>query len=170
MRSPSLVGGFVAAIAVLGLLGACDNEPRPIVGPSPSPNAQQPFVVIEINGPASISPGQSAQFSAISTLSDGTSPAAASVRWSSHYGLFQVDASGLVTAGPRTGEDTLSAEVSGPSGGGRSTREIMVLPDGTYRMVGVVTENVPPATPIVGARLEVTNGTPVTAITDWDGR
>ena len=46
----------------------------------------------------------------------------------------------------------------------------MVLPDGTYRMVGVVTENVQPTTPIVGARVEVTGGTPLAAITDWDGR
>jgi hypothetical protein len=80
-----------------------------------------------------------------------------------------VDASGLVTAGQLLGEDTLTAEVMTGSGVRRSTKEILVLPQGTFRMVGVVTEDGPPPTPIVGARVEVAGGTP-NAITDWDGR
>ena len=89
-----------------GLTAACDNEPKPIVGPSPNAQPVATLVVsVEISGPASIPPGQSAQFTAISRLSDGTSQTATSVRWSSHTRLVQVDASGLVTAGQRTGED-----------------------------------------------------------------
>jgi hypothetical protein len=37
-------------------------------------------------------------------------------------------------------------------------------------MVGVVTEAVPPSAPVVGARVEVTNGTPIVTTTDWEGR
>lgn len=171
MRNPSLVGALVAAIAVVGLIAACDSEPKPGVGPSSNAQPAQPHVVnTEISGPASIPPGQSAQFTAISRLSDGTSETATSVRWSSHTRLVQVDASGLVTAGQRTGEDVLTAEVSRSGNVGRATKEILVLPDGTYRLAGVVTENVPPATPIVGARVELTGGTSLAATTDWDGR
>lgn len=173
MRNPSLVGALVAAIAVAGLIAACDSEPKPGVRPSPNVQPAQPVVVsVEISGPASIPPGQSAQFTAISRLSDGTSQTATTVRWSSHTGLLRVDASGLATARQQTGDDILSAEVtsSGPGGVIRGSREILVLPEGTYRMVGVVTENGPPPTPIVGARVEVTSGPPVVAVTDWDGR
>jgi hypothetical protein len=173
MQNPSFVGGLVVAIAVVGLTSACNNEPKPIVGPGETPtgSTSPPFIVsVAINGPSSIPPGQSAQFTATSTLSDGTTQTATNVRWSSHYRLFQVNASGLVTAGDRIGEDTLTAEVSSPNGVARSIKELLILPDGTYRVVGMVTENVPPATPVVGARVEVTNGTQVSATTDWDGR
>jgi hypothetical protein len=94
------------------------------------------------------------------------------VRWSSQTGLFRVDASGLVTAGERTGEGILSAEVpsDGTSAPTRSSREILVLPDGTYRMVGVITESGEPAAPVAGARVEVTTGPSLVATTDWEGR
>ena len=173
MQNPALVGGLVVAVAVVGLTSACDNDPQPIVGPGQTSTGSNlpPFIVrVIINGPASIPPGQSAQFTATSTFSDGTTQTATNIRWSSDTRLVQVDASGLVTAGARTGEDILTAEVIGQSGGTRATREILILPDGTYRMVGMVTEDVEPATPISGARVEVTGGTPPAAITDWEGR
>jgi hypothetical protein len=83
-----------------------------------------------------------------------------------------VDASGLVTAGQATGEGTISVEVtsSGSGGATHSSKEVLVLPDGTYRMVGQVTENEVPRTPVVGARVEATSGSPVVATTDYDGR
>jgi carboxypeptidase family protein len=171
MRYPSLVGGVAVVIAVVGLMAACDGDrqPAPIAGPSA--NAQPVFVGVEISGPASIPPGQSAQFTAITRLSDGTSQAATSVRWSSHAGLIRVDPTGLATAVQRTGEDILYADLTSTTGGvRRGSREILILPDGTYRMTGVVAENDAPTTPVVGARIEVTNGTPVDAITDWNGR
>jgi hypothetical protein len=168
MRSRTLVVCFAAAIPVLAVMGGCDRrENRPLPGPGPTP---QPRIVgLEINGPGSIAPGQVAQFTAISRFSDGGAEPADGVRWLSQYKLFHVDPSGLVTAGDRTGEDTLIVEVNAPSGLLRALKEILILPDGTYRMVGSVTEAVPPGTPIVGARIEVTP-TPIAAVTNWDGR
>jgi carboxypeptidase family protein len=169
MRKASRVGALVVAAAVGGLTAACDNGPRHNPA-GPTPGAQPFAVAVEINGPASIPPGQSAQFTAIVRLNDGTSQAPTSVRWSSHTGSLRVDASGLVTARPQTGEDILSAEATSSAGVTRGSREILILPDGTYRMVGIVTESGSQATPIVGARVEVTTGTPLVAVTDWDGR
>lgn len=168
----SFPGALMAVVAVVGLTAACDNEPKRIVGPSPNPGEPRPPVVVgvEISGPASIPPGQSAQFTAISRLSDGTTQTPTSVRWSSHGGLLRVDASGLATAREQTGEDILSADVSSGAGSARGSKEVVVLPDGTYRMVGVVTESGSEATPIIGARVEVTSATPLVAVTDWDGR
>jgi hypothetical protein len=102
-------------------------------------------------------------------LSDGTTGTTTNVRWSSDTGLIRVDASGLATAGQQIGDDTLSAEVATGSGLQRTTREILVLQPGTFRMIGSVTENGEPPTPIAGARVEVTGGTPA-ATTGWDGR
>ena len=172
MRFSSLVGGFAVAIALVGLMAACEGDRQfaPIVGPSP--NTQPAVASVEISGPASIPPGQSAQFTAISRLSDGTSQTATIVRWFSNTNLFRVDQSGgLATAGQETGEGVLSADVTLTGGGlKRASKEILILPDGTYRMVGVVTESGLPTLPIVEARVEVTNGTPLVGITNSEGR
>ena len=175
MRNVSSVAALIAALAVVGLMAACDDGSKSGGGPNPvgpSPNAP-PFVTsVEISGPPSIPPGQSAQFTATARLSDGTSQTPASVRWSSTGRVLRVDASGFATARQETGEDVVTAEVSssGVVGLTRGSREILVLPDGTYRMVGVVSENVAPPTPVVGARVEVMSGPARVASTDWDGR
>jgi hypothetical protein len=81
-----------------------------------------------------------------------------------------VDASGLATARQQSGEDVLSADITTSAGMARGSREVLILPDGTYRMVGNVTESGPAATPIDEARVEVTSGSTLVAVTDWDGR
>ena len=177
MRNDSRVAPLAAAIAVVGLTAACDNEPQRIAGPSP--NAEPVVVSVEINGPDSIPPGQSAQFNVVARLSDGTSQTSANVRWFPDNRFIRIDSSGLATAGQLTGETTLSAEVTSSGtapeyqaarGALRGSKEVLILPDGTYRMVGVITENVSPAVPILGARVEITGGTPLVAITDHEGR
>jgi hypothetical protein len=168
MYHASLVRLLAVWIGVGWLVAACADKPEPLAGPTP--NGQPVVVAAEISGPGSIPPGQSAQFAAIIRFSDGTTrTATTNVRWSSEKGLIRLDGSGLATAGQQTGDDILSAEVSTESGPRRSTKEIVVLHQGTFRMIGVVTENGQPPTPIVGARVEVAGGTP-TAISDWDGR
>ena len=169
MWKVSRVGALLSAVAVVGLAATCSKGGgQNPVGPTPN---TQPFAVgVEISGPASIPPGQSGQFTAITRLSDGTSQAPTSVRWSSHTGSLRVDASGLATARQQPGEDVLSAEVTSNAGTTRGSKEILILPDGTYRMVGSVTESGSEATPIVGARVEVASGTPLVAVTAWDGR
>jgi hypothetical protein len=173
LRKNAFPSRGLAAAAFAGIVAACDNpQPRPsgVVGPSPPGPSPQPFVVrLEISGPDSIAPGQSAQFTATSHLSDGTSETPTNVRWSSYARLFRVDASGLATAGDRIGEDSVMAEVGERNGLRRSFKEIAILPEGTFRVVGVVTEQAPPMTPVFGARVEVA-GAMATAVTDYEGR
>jgi hypothetical protein len=176
MRNVSRVEALMAAVAIVGLTVGCDNGPKSGAGSNPNPvgpsSNTQPFVTnVEISGPASIAPGQSAQFTAIARLSDGSSETPTSVRWSSSTGVLRVDASGLATARGQPGEDVLSAVITSSSAGMvRGSKEILILPDGTYRMVGMVTESGSETTPIVGARVQVASGTPLAAVTDWDGR
>jgi carboxypeptidase family protein len=135
---------------------------------------------VEILGPSSIVPGRSAQYSAIQVLSNGSSRPATGVIWSSSQpALLQVNATGLATAqSPLRGEVTLQVEVTavGPSGVRRASREILVLPDGTFRVVGTVTEADATNIPIAGARVDAAAdadlSTPVAtfATTGPDGR
>ena len=110
MRNLSLVGALVAAIAVVGLIAACDNEPKTHC--RAQSELSQPNVCRQRRDQraCSIPPGQSAQFTAISRLSDGTSQTATSVRWFSDTRFIR---SGCRPASPRagqlTGEGTLSA-------------------------------------------------------------
>jgi hypothetical protein len=185
MRHLLPVGIGVAIIAAVGVMAACNDGPKRVVGPSPTPVAPSPtappvVVNVEISGPASIPPGQSAQFNATLRFSDGTTQTATSVFWYGGGQFFRVDASGLVTAREENGEGVLYAEVTpngtAPPSSGirgptiRSSREILVLPDGTYRMVGTVSENGPEPTPVFGARVEITTGPRLVAVTDYEGR
>jgi hypothetical protein len=108
--------------------------------------------MVEIAGPASVAPGQSAQFSAIEKGPNGSSLPAPDVRWtSSAPSVLQVGPTGLASAGI-PGQAVLSVEV--PSTARRASREILVLPDGTYRLVGTVTEGSTGAVGVPDARVE----------------
>jgi hypothetical protein len=50
----------------------------------------------------------------------------------------------------------------------RSTKEVVILPDGTFRVVGVVSDAGFPTVPLAGARVEATPGPPFTT-TDLQG-
>src|SRR5262249_42708753 len=117
----------VAATAV-----ACDHSPSaPTVPNSPPPGA--PSVVrLEIDGPRTIPPGASVQFTAVEYLADGTSRRVTDpISWRSSSRVCEVTPRGLVTAIER-GETVLTAATDTRS----STRELMVLPDGTFRLTG----------------------------------
>jgi hypothetical protein len=146
--------GMVLATAV-----ACgDDAPKPPAGPT-GPWADNGLTVsrVEITGPASIPQGQSAQYSVLARMSDGSARVPKSVKWfSTQLALFQVSASGLVTATQVRGEAALQVEVAVQGGKAptRGGREILVMPDGTFRLVGTVTEADSTGVPIGGVRVE----------------
>jgi hypothetical protein len=85
--------------------------------------------------------------------------------------LLQVDASGRVTALETLGDMTLSVSVPNPAvrRDAQTIMEITVVPQGTFRIAGKVTEAESPSSAIRGARVEVTPGAFVTS-TDLSGR
>jgi hypothetical protein len=160
----------LSALVVTGLTLACDqptthNPTTPVV---PSLNT------LDINGPASITPGQSAQLSVTAHLADGTQKTglgAASVVWrSSNTAVLSVNPAGMLSPTASQGEATVTAQLrlgDGPLRQG--SREFVVLPAGTFRLVGRITEDqASPVIPIAGARVEVASGAPF-AITDASG-
>jgi hypothetical protein len=166
MRRLSLVGG-AQAIVLVGLAAACGSSPTSRLPFSPS----APGVAgLQIGGPASVAPGQSAQFVADTRLTDGvvkTTTSATNIRWRTSNALLAVNSAGVVTAGQTRGESILTAEVL-PAATIRGTREIVIVPEGTYRLVGSVREAETPTQGIQGARVEVI-GTTLAATTDFSG-
>ncbi|HSC27586.1 MAG TPA: carboxypeptidase-like regulatory domain-containing protein [Vicinamibacterales bacterium] len=174
MRQLSWVWSPVSSIVLIGLLAACDGDRRPVVGPTTSgPTTPGPatssIVAVEITGPQSIPPGQSAQFTAMSRFSDGSREPVTNHQWVFSNDLVRVDASGRATAGDKNGEGMIRVRVTTSSGWVDGSRTVLVLPERTYRVIGKVTEEANPAMPIVGARLELNGDGRVATLTDSDG-
>ena len=139
---------ITAAGALVALFAACgDDSPA---GPSTD------VLRVEINGPSSIVPGQTASYSVIEYLSNGTTRALPSATWaSSNPSLVQITSAGVATAQPQTGETTISVKTTRSAG-----KEVLVLPAGTFRLVGTVTDADQTTVTIPGALVEVMGGGP----------
>jgi len=154
------ISALTAAILLAALAGAC-GEDKPIGGPSSG------VVRAEIRGPASIAPGASAEYAVVEFLTNGTTRALPSATWtSSDASLVTVTASGVATAQQRNGETVLAVSTQQ---GKRATKEVLVLPEGTYRMVGRVVD-LATNLPIPGVRIEATGGAAATTGTDGSYR
>jgi hypothetical protein len=161
----------IALILTVGLglvVASCDKSPtRPSVqstGTTPTP-AVVTVVRFEITAPASIEPGASAQLTANAIKSDGSVENVTSLtQWTStNVRVLQVNSAGIVTAGER-GEANLNARYQNRSATGR----MMVLPNGTFRLNGQVTDS---GFPLEGVTLAVIGGTGegLTTLTDTTG-
>jgi hypothetical protein len=150
-----LLPAVCISIAVLPavLAAACDKSPT---APNrPTDGATAASVRLDITGPRTVAPGGTAQFVATARVSDGaTRDVTAEAQWRSNTVDLTLSAPGLVTAQSR-GEGMLSASFNGLS----STKEVILVPDGTYRLMGTVTNIVAPAGPVALAWVEVISGT-----------
>ena len=159
-QRPDVLVCLGLGLVLSGLWGACGNPPPSPGGPSKPDGLGGPkggnVARLEIDGPATIAPGQSAQYSAIQVLLDGSRQPAVGVAWSAGPSvLLQVNATGLVTAlPPFRSEGMVQVELTGNTSV-RASREILVLPDGTFRVVGTVMEADATNIPVHGARVEV---------------
>lgn len=157
---------FAAAVLLAGLMTAC-GQPQTTLPTQPhAPD----FMGVEIVGPDSLSPGQTAQYSVNVRVADGTVKGigTSAVRWRSNNLLaVPITATGFVTAG-QTNEAIISADVTMGRTTRTTSRSVFVMPSGTFRVVGSVREIESPFSPIPGARVEVATGTPFTT-TDSTG-
>lgn len=166
MRRVSVVGA-VFALAIILQAAACGSDP---VSKNPTFPSGPSVLGLTVIGPSTVAPGQSAQFTADVRLNNGTvkpSVGGTSVRWrTSNASAMQVSESGLATAGQNFGEAVLTAEVL-PNATIRSTKEVVILPDGTFRVTGTVRDS-DSFLGIAGARVEVPDA-PIAATTDGTG-
>ena len=162
--------GTIAVVVLVALGAACDEPGSRI----PTLPGVPSLSAVEISGPSTMAPGQVAQFTANMRMSDGTVKAAAPaqiIRWrvgAAFAPILQVDTAGKVTALNRNGETTVSVDVRVGTTSRTATREVVVVPEGTYRIVGTVTEAGFPTLAVNAARVEVAGGTAF-AITDMSG-
>lgn len=160
--------GAITVIVSLhaGLLVAC-SDPVSHLPTTPSPPTVGSF---EIIGPDSLAPGQSAQFIAAMRLSDGSTKLLdGPVRWTSGNGLIVVNAAGVATAGQAHGDGLLTATGGIGATSRQSSKEVVIVPAGTYRVVGVVSEADFPALGVLGASVAASPGTAFST-TDFAGR
>ena len=136
---------FAAACLFVG----CGDDPSPV---KPSALSPSPFASIQVIGPDSLEPGQSAQFVANIRQTDGTTKSATSMpnlTWrSSNASVMSVSNSGVVTARSVVGDAVISAE----QGAVRGEREVViqspsVVPNGPYAL-SVSAERVTAGSPL----------------------
>jgi hypothetical protein len=171
MRTRAVIRRSLVVAGLSTWMAMC-GDPKTTNPASPSGSAVNSA---ELIGPGSLAPGQSAQFSVAVHLADGTTKTAATATWRTcvtssfpcNPFLIKVTSAGLVTAGSGIGDVTLSADVAF-RGTTRVTRELVILPDGTYRLVGKVTDGEFPSMPVASAHLTATPGS-ATTTTDSQG-
>ena len=153
-------------VGVMGVLAACCARQTPsstamVTQPS-GPAASR----LTISGPSSVAPNQTVAFTASESFNDGsTRDATTLVHWVAiSPDVLTVTTTGQAT-GLRSGETSLQASVSGLS----AIVTVLVLPNGTFRLVGEVSE----ATfPLTNVSVTVTSGTGagLTGQTDVNGQ
>jgi hypothetical protein len=151
---PRLLSVVCISIAVVMALlaSACDHHPT---APNRTTGGGSAPVRLAITGPRTVPPGGTAQFTATVQMSDDTTrDVTAEAQWRSNSVTLALSTPGRVTAQGR-GEAMLSASFNGLS----STKEVILVPDGTYRLIGTVTNVVAPAGPVALAEIVVTAGT-----------
>jgi hypothetical protein len=114
--------------------------------------------------------GESAQFSVAVRLPDATISTPTKVKWiASPPSFLQVDASGRATAGSVSGGAVITVVVNSSTYAKQVSKDIAVVPAGTFFLTGTVSDAEFPTSRIAGARVEVTPGPPGEP-TDVDGR
>jgi Carboxypeptidase regulatory-like domain len=169
MRMPPVGFGLAAALGLLGFLSACDRSPTQPGLPDTSSSSSTSSLItrLEIAGPATVPPGETVQYRALATYGDGSiKDVTGSSQWQSrNVTVLSFGSDGLAT-GRALGETTITAQHTSL----RSSSEIIIVPNGTYRLVGSVSEADAPA-PVVGATIDVQPASAaVTALTDSFGR
>jgi hypothetical protein len=176
LRCRVLPGGnlvaVAAAMALTGLVMSCDNPTRPTTtgGTAAVVSGTAAVVSLVVTGPTSIAPGESAQFSAVAHKADGTSEdLTGRVKWeSSNPAVATVSPTGLVT-GVTLGECNLEVSYAGTYG---QPADLLVVPPGTYRLTGQVTDaGLGSTIPVPDAHIEVVAGVGrgLSAVTDPGG-
>jgi len=151
---------FVAlSFLTLALAASCDRN-RPT-----TPSGPPVVTAVELIAPRTLAPDATTQLRLIARRSDGaTEDITATAKFhSSAPGVLAVSPDGIAAA-----STVGDAFLTGHTDRHTSTREVVVVPDGTFRVVGRVVEEETPGLPVGGARVETDGGVP-SASTDLDG-
>ena len=154
---PSQVAAGV--IAITGTL-ACDSKTGPTTEPV--------VVAVELSGTLTVAPGATTQLTLTAVKNDGSrSDITSTAQWSA-FGSNNVTSLGQGRFLGRTVGDSI---ITGREGRASASREMIVVPDGTYRLNGRVTANEAPFNGLAGAQIRARDGQGAgpSAVSDADG-
>jgi hypothetical protein len=140
MRIHPRYAAITASVLIAIAAASCDSHkpttPSPIA-PTPATPASPSNVRLELNAPASIAPGVSLQLGVNVVKSDNSvqNVTAQSQWFSSNPRVIEINAAGMAK-GNATGEAVITVRYQSLS----ASTEALVLPDGTYRVKGTVTD------------------------------
>jgi len=123
-------------------------------------------VSVSISGPSSVAPGVTAAFSAVARMGDGsTEDYTAKGTWrTNNIQVLSISSGGRATAvSPGEAQVTVMAQSKS------ATQNVIVIPPGTFRVTGTVTES---KLPVANATVAVTSGigTGLSTVTDVNGQ
>ena len=145
------------SILTLASAAACDRPPT-----APGPRS---VWRVELIAPATLAPGATVQLRLISHLSDGSTE---DITTAANFVAGSPEVIDVTRSGLATGLAHGEGHVSGNYGTLSSSREVVVVPDGTYRVIGQVIEE-STAIAVGGAQVDSV-GEPRTAVlTDLTG-
>jgi hypothetical protein len=153
---------LVLACSAMAIFLACSGSKSP-TRPSTT------IVGLDVAGPASVAPGASAQFTATGRQVDGgTKDVTSEVHWASSDPRVLSSVNDGRFAGVALGDARVFANLSGTTAG----REVVVVPPGTFRIAGLVTEADPQSSPVIGATVSIIGGSGdgLSTTTGGDGR
>lgn len=157
----------IATAAAAIVIASCNRTPTTpsLITQRGQPPTGPYELFVEIVGPRTVAPGGTAQFQAIAHRSDSTTQDVTNTAiWrSSQTNVLTLDKG--VATGLTVGESNIDAISVTRS----SRREVIVTPDGTFRLVGRVAEADSPNTSIAGARIEIAGAPGPSTTTDLFG-
>jgi len=149
MRTVAIVTVLWTVLAISAT--ACGNS---ATGPGAS------VLTVEVVGPDTVAPGETVQFGLTARMPDGTSrDVTKEASWRAGLDV-SIDGSGLVT-GVRLGQ----ARIQGTYGNTTASKDVVVVPTATFRLVGKVFEADNPSQPVIDARVEATTATGASLVT-----
>lgn len=167
MQSARLVVYSGIALALAAGLAACDSPRARSLPLRPGPILA--FTGLEIVGPGSVSPGGTVAFAATARLADGSSKdVTADGFWhSSAASVLSIGAGGHAVA-HQNGETRLSVNYANLL----ASRDVVVVPAGTYRLAGIVIEAGTSDAALADALVQVIigSGAGLSTTTGQDGR
>ena len=128
MQKPLAVAALLVALVLLSATGGCDKSPT-------SPSGGN-VVQLSISGPDTVAPGAQAQYTVTVSPQNGARDGTVTASWTtSNPAVATIDQTGRVT-GQGNGEVVIRAAFASTS----STKGIMVLPPGTFRVKGRIVD------------------------------
>lgn len=161
MRS---ITGLVLAFA----LAACSESSRPPTRPAPTGSFTN-YVSMTLEGPSSIAPGGTGRFTLTAVDTEGRSSDVTSLAsWTSSARDVATFASPGVLSAQARGDTRVTVQFRHLG----SQKDVAILPDGTYRLTGLVTETDTASAPVGGVRVEASSSAaePLSTVTGDDGR